>query len=446
MTHWFEVFRFELRQQFRRKGYLFITFIVPALAIVIFWAYQLYQDLTEDDSGGETQTVLSDENEADQTVGYVDQTPNRLFPAPASYGEVDCTPQPLDGESASETAKRVLSPGCWSGSIIYYADLESGEQALDDGDIDALYVIEPDYVETGDVSIYISGFSIEAAESEGLMSNYMVRSLLHDLTPEDFVMYYGRLLFPANINSQQITETGETTEAEDEGQNYATIYAFGLAMMFSLLWGGGYLMQSAVQEKESRIVEIIVSSVRPTALFLGKILAMGALSLLQIAILMGTLVYLGSQVGDIISGLDNIDIAPFKFAIIAIYFVLGFLFFGSMMAAIGAISTSVRESQNFVVFVTLPAAIPFFFLTIIAEEPNGSFATTLSLIPFTSALTMTMRLTITDVPAGEVALSLALLVAGVVFVIWLSGRLFRVNTLLSGQMPRLRDIPKLIRG
>ncbi len=446
MTHWFEVFQFELRQKLRSKGYLFITFGIPVIAILIFFGYKLYQNITEDEGSSETQTALSDANEASQTIGYVDQTPGGLFPTPDSYGDTDCTPQILDGETDKQMVKRVLSPSCWTESILYYADFTSGEQALKDGKIDALYVIEPDYIDTGDVSIYISGFSIEAAESEGLMSDYMVRSLLNDLTPEEFEKLYWRLLFPTNISTQTITASGEAAEPEAEGQNFATIYAFGLAMMMSLLWGGGYLMQSAVQEKESRIVEIIVSSVKPTALFLGKILAMGLLALLQIVVLLGTLAFLGSQIGDIIGGLDNISIAPFKFVLIIIYFVLGFLFFGSLMAAIGAVSTSMRESQNFVVIVTLPAAIPFFFLTMIAEEPNGSFATALSLIPLTSALTMTMRLTVTDVPAGELALSLALLLVAVAFVIWLSGRLFRVNTLLSGNMPRLRDLPKLIRG
>jgi ABC-2 type transport system permease protein len=184
--------------------------------------------------------------------------------------------------------------------------------------------------------------------------------------------------------------------------------------------------------------------VRPTALLAGKILAMGLLALLQIVALAGTFVFLLSQAGNVFDQLGSIDIDPVSLAIMSVYFVLGFLLFGSFMAAIGALSTSVRESQNFVIVVTLPAAVPFFFLSLFAEEPNGTLALALSMFPLTAPLSMTMRVAITDVPVGQLALSLFLLVLGVMFAIWLAGRLFRVNTLLAGNMPRLRDLPRLL--
>jgi ABC-2 type transport system permease protein len=132
--------------------------------------------------------------------------------------------------------------------------------------------------------------------------------------------------------------------------------------------------------------------------------------------------------------------------VMAIYFVLGVLLFGGLMACIAALSTTLRESQNFIVVITLPAMIPFFFLTIFAEEPNSTLAATLSMVPITAPLSMVMRTAVADVPLGEIALSIILLLLAVAFVIWLSGRFFRVNTLLMGKMPRLRDLPKLLRG
>jgi ABC-2 type transport system permease protein len=88
--------------------------------------------------------------------------------------------------------------------------------------------------------------------------------------------------------------------------------------------------------------------------------------------------------------------------------------------------------------------IPFFFISIIAEEPNGTLAVVLSLIPFTSSLSMAMRLSVTDVPIGELLLSLGLLLLGVMGAIWLAGRLFRVHTLLAGNLPKFSDLPRLI--
>lgn len=444
MTHWFEVFRFEVRQMASRKAYLFFTFGVPLIALLAFFGYQLFQDLTENED--EQSTPLSEMNEDKRHIGYVDLTLAGLFPAPEEYPAGDCVPEATPNETRSELVKRITSPRCQANAITYYATFDQGERALKDGDIDALYVVEPDYADTGAVSIYIDGFSIDAVESETLLTDYLVRSLLYDMNPDDYEALYLRLLNPAVISEQKISATGEATAAANEDENFVTVYAFGLTMMLSIFWGGGYLMQSAVKEKESRIIEIVISSVRPTALFMGKILAMGALSLIQVMMFVGVLAFIGSQAGDIFSGFDGIDLAPLTIVLLLVYFALGFLFFGSLMAAIGALSTSVRESQNFVVFVTLPAAIPFFFMTVFAEEPNGSLATTLSMIPFTSSLSMAMRLTITDVSAGQIILSLGLLVLAVAVAIWFAGRLFRVNTLLSGQMPKLRDIPRLLRG
>lgn len=453
MTHWFEVFRFELRQTMRRKGYLFLTFGVPLLALVAFFGYQFYQEATESDDDTPS-TPITEMNEDAKNAGYVDQTAEGLFPAPESYAEVDCTIAAGEAETLnaaeltdarSTLIKRISSPYCLRQAIAYYETYEDGERALKNGDLDALYVIEPDYVDTGDVSVYIDGFSIEAAESESLINDFLIRSLLHNLDPADYEALYLRLRDPAVVNEQRITGAGEATEADSDEENFVTVYAFGLTMMLSMFWGGGYLMQSAVREKESRIVEIIISSVRPTALFMGKILAMGLLAMFQIILLVGVLVYIGGRAGDVVSGLSDIDVKLTTLVLLAVYFVLGFLLFGSLMAALGAISTSIRESQNLVVFVSLPAAIPFFFLTFFAEEPNSTLATTLSMIPFTAPLSMIMRVTVTDVPPGEIALSLGLLVLGVAAAIWLAGRLFRVNTLLSGQMPRLQDIPKLLR-
>jgi ABC-2 type transport system permease protein len=146
----------------------------------------------------------------------------------------------------------------------------------------------------------------------------------------------------------------------------------------SIFFGGGYLMQSVVQEKESRIVEIMLSSARPTALLLGKTLAMAAVALLQVVVWIVVIVILLTQAGDLIDTLKGIEVSSRTLIVMAVYFVLGYLFFGSLMAAIGAFSTSSR-AQNFVVVVTLPAMIPFFLLTLFAG-PNGAAARLLSMI------------------------------------------------------------------
>jgi ABC-2 type transport system permease protein len=277
------------------------------------------------------------------------------------------------------------------------------------------------------------------------MEDYLLSSMLQRADPETYERLYLRLRDAALFTENRVSDSG-ASQADDENQNYMMIYGFGIILLLSIMWGGGYLMQSVVQEKESRIIEILLSSARPTALLLGKILAMGTLSLLQLAMFIGTFLFLASKASDRFDALKGMDLPLESLPLMLVYFLLGFLFFGALMAAVGAMSTTVRESQNFVVIVTLPAAIPFFFLTMFVEEPNGSFATTMSFIPFTASLSMVMRMSVTDIPFYQHALSLGVMIVGVTIAIWLAGRLFRVNTLLMGNMPRLKDIPKLLRG
>ena len=451
MTNMWTVFKYELRQKLRSKSYLLITFGVPLLAIVAFYGYRAYQDSRE--SKDEPARPFTEVNEQSMVIGYVDQTEAGLFPAPDTYPPAVC--QPTEDETvallASDSSadvrqdliKRISSPYCMRQGVRHIDSLETGLQALEDEAIEVLYVVEEDFPETGELSVYSDSFSLETASNDDVFKDYLFRSLLVNVGPDAYELLYLRLRDPGNVVEHRIADSGET-EQGNEDQNFILTYGFGLAMMLALFWGGGYLMQSVVQEKESRIIEIILSSVRPEPLLAGKILAMGVVALIQVVTIVGTFVYLISQADTIVDSLGKVEIAPERLAIMGVYFVLGFLLFGSLMAAIGALVNNSRESQNYVTFVTLPAVVPFFFISIFAEEPNSTLAVIFSLIPLTAPLSMSMRVSVTDVPLPQLAASLALLVVAVILAVWLAARLFRVNMLMTGNIPKLRDIPKLL--
>ncbi len=449
MNRWIDVARYELRMQFRRKAYVLLTFGLPVLAIVAFFGYQIFQEATSDEEDEETSAPVVEEAGARSgLIGYVDTTTGGAFPPPESYpGEPDdCRVGPDEVQAVSgELIKRVTSPYCLRENIRAYDSMDAARPDFDSGELDALYVVADTYFETGEVDIYVPNLTLESAQRSGsLMEEFIVGTLLYEAEPQIYQEMYQRLRWPANLITHSLGE-GQVNESA-EGDNFALTYAFGLILMLSLFWGGGYLMQSVVQEKESRVIEIILSSVPPVPLLFGKIMAMGLASILQVVTLLGTALFIMSRAGDTFGVLQGFEVEAQSVVVAIVYFVLGFLMFGSLMAAIGALTPSMRESQNYVTFVTLPAAVPFFFLTMFAEEPNGTVATALSIFPLTSPLSMIMRASVTTIPAGELALSIGLLVIAVLCTIWLAGRLFRVNTLLSGSMPKLRDIPKLIRG
>jgi ABC-2 type transport system permease protein len=451
MTHWHQVFLYEFRLQFRRKAYRFMTFVVPALVIAAFFGYQLYKNATKSSSDKPTNPVTQDVGNQNKQIGYVDQTPNGLFPAPDSYPEQDC--QPTEAELTQLAAnplnlppdliKRLSAPYCSRATIHQFNTRQAGIQALKDNQIDALYVIGPSYVQDGKVSQYTNGFSIKNADTDSQLEDYLLSSMLYKVDAQAYEQLYLRLRDPAVIGEHRIAQSGAAQKSND-GQNFVVVYVFALLLMMTVFWGGGYLMQSVVQEKESRVIEILLSSVRPTALLLGKILAMGLLSLLQVGLFAATFVFLASQAGNISESLGNVDVNTTCLLLLPVYFILGFLLFGSLMAVIGAMSMSAREAQNFVAVITLPAMIPLFFMSLFVSDPGGPLPTLLSIFPLTAPMSMIMRLAVGSVPALQLFASLGLLAVVVVLVIGLSGRVFRVNILLMGNTPKLRDIPRLL--
>ena len=269
------------------------------------------------------------------------------------------------------------------------------------------------------------------------MNDYLLASLLSNVEPEAYERLYLRLRDPAVIVENKLAgSNGAETANEIRG-------CAGLRLRPAdddRAWGGGYVMQSVVQEKVARI-EILVRARAADRQGAGDGPARpGANGHAAWRSSSSARAPGASSVAGRYRGRNRTLI------LFGVYFVLDFLMIGSLLAGVGAVSTSVRDGQNFVSVITLPTVVPFFFLTMFVEEPNGTLARVLSLFPITSPLSMVMRLSVTDVPALDLAISLGLLVLTVVGALWLAGRLFRINTLLAGNTPKLRDLPKLLRG
>jgi len=263
---------------------------------------------------------------------------------------------------------------------------------------------------------------------------------------------FERLVNPAAFEEVLLQRASPQGMEQDELSTMFIVYIFAILLLMSLFMTSSYLMQSVIEEKESRLIEILIASVRPLELLGGKILSLGLLGLFQMVTWLSGLVLVAKVGGaDVIAGgalqlFKNFYVPPELVVLTLVYFVLAYLMFASAYAAIGALSNSMREGPQYAAIFTLPAVIPMWFLQLVVSEPNGTFAVFLSLFPITAPLGMIERMAATDVPLWQIALSLALLVLAVIASMWFAGRLFRVQTLLAGQTPRLRDLPRLVRG
>ncbi len=412
MRKWWHVFRFDLLRQGRRRAYLFTTFGIPLIAVLLLLGYQAIQDFNA--SRAAEEPPAEGETEADITlVGYVDKS--GLFPSPGMYGA----------------------------SLFRYDTEDEALTALDDGAIDTVFVISADYLDSGDVTRYTDTFSLESLNVDGFFQSFLLRALLQESDVDRNLLQ--RLQSDLVITEYRVDAAGQASVAQSEGASFAMIYVFALLLAFATFFSGGYLMQSVIEEKETRMVEIILSTIRPLPLLVGKVLAAGLLGLVQIIVWITTAIFVLDQLANILPVLGAIEVPPGMLLWAILYFLLGFLFFAGVYAAIGAVSTSMREGPQFAVIVTLPAMLPFYFLFIFTETPNGALPVILSLFPVTAPLAMIQRMTVTEVPVLELVISLTLLALAAVGTVWLAGRVFRVSTLLSGQLPKLRDLARLVR-
>ncbi len=410
MRNFWEVFRFEFIQQFRRRAYLFTTFVLPVLVVVGLLGVQAFLDYQ-----ASRQREEATENEVAETftgkLGYVDYS--GLFP----------------------------SPGLFGATLIRYPDEESALAAMQAGEIDSVFVIAPDYLETGKVTRYINSVSLNSMQGDNFFYAFLMDRLLQGVD-RDLAL---RLRSDVTIVEHQVAASGEAAVARSEDSSFLLVYVFALLLAISVFFAGGYLLNSVIQEKESRMMEIILSSVRPLPLLTGKVLASGLLGLIQIVIWAIAAVYGMTRLGAVVPSLADLAVAPETLVWVVLYFVGGYLLFAGGYAAVGALAPSMREGPQMAVVFTLPAMLPYYFLAIFVSTPNATLPLVLSLFPITAPVGMVMRMMVTAVPLWQLVLSLALLLLAAGGAIWLAARLFRVQILLAGHMPRWRDIPQLVR-
>ena len=249
-----------------------------------------------------------------------------------------------------------------------------------------------------------------------------------------------------------------------------------LLMMFVMIYGTS-VMRSVIEEKTSRIVEIIVSSVKPFQLMLGKIIGNASAGLLQFLI-WGILIFIITTVASSIFGIDMVEMQTAKlpaeqleaakqavgidkmqliileilrlpilkmFVLFIFYFLGGFMLYSSMFAAIGAAVDNETDTQQFMLPIMLPLILGVYvgFATVI-NDPHGSIAVLFSHIPFTSPIVMLMR-----VPFGvswtELLISMTLLLVTFVFMVWLAAKIYRVGILMYGKKPTYKDLYKWLK-
>jgi len=259
------------------------------------------------------------------------------------------------------------------------------------------------------------------------------------------------LVAPVQVDEARLTAQGEERGGALSTFITAYIVAFLIYLMTTLY--GVAVMRSVLEEKTNRIAEVLMSTIRASHLMAGKIIGVGSAAVAQVLIWVAITAVIVSQSGRLgdsfalpETAMQALNVSLPTGILLFAYFLLGFFLYASVFAMVGAAVTSEQEAQSVQFLALLPMITPMLFLESILNAPLGPLATALGLIPFTSPISMPMRLASTPVPDVQIAASLALLVVGIVLVAWVAGKIYRVGMLSTGKRPTLGELARWIRA
>jgi len=317
------------------------------------------------------------------------------------------------------------------------------KKAVLDGTLDGYLELPGDAVASGQASYFGRNVSnridlrtMERAVSDVLVGQRLTAAGLDpgrvkDLTKE------------LDLRTIRVSETGER---EDRGA--ALIFSVILLMILyvSILMWGQSVMTSVIEEKANRVVEVMGSGVTPTTLLAGKLIGVGGAGLTQF--LVWSLSLLGvslAMAGPLAGSMPMPEVTPLMLVSFVLFFLLGYFFYAALYASIGAAVNTVQEAQSLVFPVMTPIIVGMIFFPTALESPDGPLAVTLSMIPGVSPLIMFLRIVVLTPPAWQIALSVALMLLGILAVLWVSARVYRVGILMYGKKPTFPELMKWVR-
>ena len=311
-----------------------------------------------------------------------------------------------------------------------------------------VYLLTSDWLRTGRIERLVltaSGTDLSSLDrrdaQQTMLAQYLRSALLHGsgLPPD----VQARIVQPSTLTDLPIDGTAGSAPSSDNlsAATFLIPYAFSLLFILSIFITSGYLLQSVSEEKENRVVEIVLSSVPPLPLMAGKILGLGGAGLTQVAIWLVTALVALPIAGTRLPELGHFQLGPIVLALALVYFVLGYICYGAIFAAIGALAPATREAQQYSGFMGIFGAVPLIFTGAFLADPHSPLVTALTLIPLTAPGSALQVVALeAEIPWTLISSSLLLLGAFAVVATVASARIFRATLLLYGVRPSLRQV------
>lgn len=246
----------------------------------------------------------------------------------------------------------------------------------------------------------------------------------------------------------QIDLINERGEQEAPMSKFWLPFLLSIILYISTLVYGMYVMRGVIEEKQSRIIEVLLSSVKPFHLMLGKVTGIGLVTLTQVGIWVGSMFIISGVAAAQALAFGDFKIPKIPVSMLLfflLYFVLGYFLYATLYAMVGAMVSSEEDGQQAQMGITILLVVPYVLSSFVLSKPDGVTATVLSLIPFFSPILMFMRIAVQQPPWWQIVLSLVLLLGTILGAVWVAAKIYRVGVLMYGKRPSLPELVKWLK-
>jgi ABC-2 type transport system permease protein len=403
MNKSFLIFKHEFLRKIKSAGYIILTLSVPVLALLGIGIFKL------------AQTMFEDSGEVASTIGYVDEV--GIFDDHTHMGITEFIP---------------------------FTSRNDARQALAEEEIAEFFVIPANYLSFGSIQRYtLKKEANTPVYTTELISSFLTANLLDEEVPPETIAL---ILAPLNVEVTWVTQEGEIALEESNPANVIIPGIFALLLSLGLMLGSTSLISGLGEEKESRLIEVLFSSVSVRQLLVSKVLALGLAGLIQVLVWLLSAPLLlelaSSSFSDFIRGIE----IPANFIVLGVvYFVLGYLLFAVLSIGVGAISSNATEGNSLAMFYPMLTYIPLWFLGLQMAFPNYSIWAILMIFPITAPIQVMVRLGISEIPLWQIITSIGVLVFSILGGLYITIKVFRVYMLMYGKRPTLGEVYRNLR-
>lgn len=392
------MFKHEFLQAIKGVGFIILTFIVPVLVILAIGSYKLVTTLIEPSVKEIT------------TIGYVDEV----------------------GIFSDHTDQGLIK-------LVSFASREDATRALVNKDISEYIIIPSDYTSSGTIQRYtLAKELIPPPVTTSVIKSFLSWNLLKDDLSQEVIT---SIVTPLNMEVTRLDENGEIAREQGNIGNIIIPAVFALLLSFSLMLGASSLISGLGEEKESRLIEVLFSSVSIRQLLIAKVLSLGAAGLIQVIVWLISAPFLLQLASSNFGGFLRDIQLPANFIILGIvYFVLGYLLFAIISVTVGGISSNTSEAQSLSMIYVMMLFVPIWFAGLMINFPENLVWVLLSIFPLTAPIQVMLRLGVSEVPLWQILTSIGVLGLSIILSLSFSTKIFRTFMLMYGKRPGLAEI------